>query len=168
MKPTANPEPIAAVLPTLTAEHAFPHLTEAERDARHAAHLEASLATSARQRFDTDCPPGLHPTNTDWNHPGLLPYVAQIAAVRNWRPNADGKGIIATGPTGRGKSRAFWALAERLRCGPPRHEVTIYRAQDFFVRLQSEIKYGNDDARGFIKAVAASPFLFIDDLGHRS
>jgi hypothetical protein len=158
----------AELLPSLTAPD-FVKLTEAEADALHTANVEKMRAGAARDAFDATCPPALHPKATDWGHASLAPFASQIARVRGWTPASEGgKGLLLAGTTGRGKSRAFYALAEKLRVGPPRHDVAIWHAHDFFLSLQSQVHFGNDDAAAFVRAVAHRQFLFIDDLGQEA
>ena len=164
----ARPVRAAELLPSLAAP-GFVKLTEAEADALHAATVEQIRAATARAAFDAICPPALHPTVTDWGHTSLAPFAGQIKRVRGWTPASEGgKGLLLAGPTGRGKSRAFYALAEKLRVGPPRHDVAIWHAHDFFLSLQSQVHFGNDDAAAFVRAVASRQYLFIDDLGQEA
>lgn len=159
---------IAEVLPKIAPPDFVP-LTPEEIEARHAATLEQARAETTRAAFDAICPPALHPKATDWNHASLAPSQAQIERVKGWTSEKEGgKGLLLAGPTGRGKSRAFYALAERLMVGPPRHDVAIWHAHDFFLTLQSQVHYGNDDAAAFVKAVASRKMLFIDDLGQEA
>jgi hypothetical protein len=143
--------------------------TPSDSEARCAAVVESMRAASARARFDEACPPDLHPSRTDWTHTSLAPFAAQIDRVRGWTPEAGaGNGLLLAGPTGRGKSRVFYALAEKLSCEKPRHDVAIWHAHEFFLRLQSQVHFGNDDAAAFVRAVASRPILFIDDLGQEA
>ncbi len=160
----------AVISPAFVAPPGFVPPTPAEIEARAAATIETHRATSARTAFDAACPPELHPKRTDWAHAGLAPFAAQIARVRGWTPTSepDGKGLLLAGPSGRGKSRAFYALAERLRCQTPRHDVALWHAHDFFLSLQSQVHFGNDDAAAFVRSVATRPLLFIDDLGQEA
>lgn len=61
----------------------------------------------------------------------------------------------------------MFALCRRLLCEEGR-DVGIWHAQDFFSALQGEIRYGRDEADGFIKRIAARRVLFIDDYGQQA
>src|ERR1043166_9060750 len=65
---------------------------------------EARLKT-AIDRWHYYCPPKLK--TTDWQHVDLLPYAAQQSVITGWKGGE--RGLLAAGPTGRGKSRATWA-----------------------------------------------------------
>jgi hypothetical protein len=160
---------IAASLPLIEKPDGYTPLSQEQIDARAAAVADKQLADAARMSFDGICPPDLHPSQTDWTHPGLVAFATQIDRVRNWTQESEGgKGLLLAGVSGRGKSRAFYALAERLRCNSPRQDVAIWHAHDFFLSLQSQVHYGNDDAAAFVRAVAARKHLFIDDLGQEA
>ncbi len=159
----------AETIPPLSKPAGFTPPSAEETDARNAAVIEKQRADAARAAFDSSCPPELHPARTNWAHASLAPFTTQIARVRDWTPESEGgKGLLLAGPSGRGKSRAFYALAERLRCQTPRHDVALWHAHDFFLSLQSQVHFGTDDAFAFVRSVAARPFLFIDDLGQEA
>ena len=125
--------------------------------------LNASRRADALRRWEFDCPPMLQ-TN-DWQHPCLAPYAEMIQRVMNYRLGP--KGLIASGPTQRGKSRAMWQLMRRLGVDEA-HEVRHWTAAGWFSKLQEQIHYGRDDAEGWLKAVAQRPIVFIDDLGQEA
>jgi hypothetical protein len=132
-------------------------------DAIGAEYLANARRLACRERWEAACPPALR--ESDWQHPRLVPYAGQIAAILGHSPAQ--KGLLASGPTGRGKSRAMWALMHRLACEEGR-DIRYYHAVEFFAALQSRISYGQDDANGWIEAVARVPIVFIDDLGQQS
>jgi predicted ATPase len=88
---------------------------------------------------------------TDWGHPGLTPYRPQIDKVRNWQFGA--RGIVASGPTRRGKTRAMYDLYRRLACEEGR-DVQFYTAMQFFGKLQEQVNYGRDEASGLVEAIS--------------
>ena len=127
------------------------------------AHIAEARKRDALARYDASVPPGMR--KTDWNHPAMLPNSEQIARVLAHQVGT--KGLILTGRTGRGKTRAMWALLRRLACEEAR-DVRYFHAQDWFSSLHGCLNYGRDDARGWVEAVARRPVVFIDDLGQEA
>jgi DNA replication protein DnaC len=130
----------------------------------------ALLISKARRRdriwrFATACPPLLR--RSDWNHPGMHANRASIDHVRSWQPNGQGRGLLLTGPTGLGKSRAFWSLLHRLMVREG-HDAEIWAAADFFRELQNQVSYGRDDSRRWLRQRAEAPIFAIDDLGQQA
>ena len=117
-----------------------------------------------QERFKLACPPELHPDVTDWAHPNLARYAAQIEQVKAW-PGGK-RGILAAGESGRGKTRAFWHLLGRL--SNESREIRFFTAHAWFARLGQEVRYGSDDAQGWVESVAKAPVVFIDDLGQQA
>lgn len=126
-------------------------------------HIAEARKRDAIARYDASVPPGMR--ETDWAHPAMLPNAEQIARVLAHQ--AGTKGLILTGRTGRGKTRAMWALLRRLACEEAR-DVRYFHAQDWFSALHGCLNYGRDDARGWVEAVARRPVVFIDDLGQEA
>ena len=102
---------------------------------------------------------------SDWNHPRLKPNKAQIDRVLNWQ--ADGKGLLLSGPTGRGKTRSLFALMKRLMCEEGR-DVGYWSAVEWFAALGRNLNYGRDDASGFVRSCARRPIFIMDDLGQEA
>jgi hypothetical protein len=125
--------------------------------------LAASRRADALRSWEHDCPPMLQ--TSDWQHPCLAPYADPIQRVLNYTLGP--KGLIASGPTQRGKSRAMWQLMRRLGVDEAL-DVRHWTAAGWFNRLQEQIHYGRDDAEGWLKAVAQRPIVFIDDLGQEA
>jgi DNA replication protein DnaC len=134
--------------------------TNDELDARSMALLIAARKADAEKRWLASCPVALQAS--DWSHPHLSPYREQITRVMAYKRQA--KGILASGPTGRGKSRALWQLMRRLGCEEG-CDVRYWHAADWFAQLQQQINYGRDDARGWVESVAVRGVVFLDDLG---
>jgi DNA replication protein DnaC len=95
----------------------------------------------------------------------MVRYAESIARVRSWQMHS--QGMLITGPSGRGKSRALWDLLRRLMCREGR-EVRVFRSADFFRRLQEHIKYGSDESRLWLKLLAETPLLALDDWGQEA
>ena len=103
--------------------------------------------------------------HSDWIHPRLATFSSQVAQVLGWQAGA--KGLLVTGPSGRGKTRALWALLRRLMCHESR-DVAIYRSADFFREMQEQINYGRDESARWVKAMAEVPIIAIDDWGQEA
>lgn len=131
-------------------------------DAEYKQRLAEQFRLDSLALWERDCPSEYKVS--DWDHPDLLPFRKQIDRVRNWEPAK--KGIVAVGPTGRAKTRSMWEMvrnqAEKSR------RVCCWHATDWFGELQKQVKYGRDDALGFVKSCARSKILFIDDLGQEA
>ena len=61
----------------------------------------------------------------------------------------------------------MFALCKRLIQDEAK-EVAIWPAKKFFYQLESNVRYGHDEAGEFIKCVAHKKILFIDDYGQES
>jgi DNA replication protein DnaC len=134
-------------------------------DAIGSEYLRNAIAHDARRRYEATVAqqPGL--AATDWSRPYLDPNREQIARVLGWK--AGRRGLLVSGPTGRGKTRAVFELFRRLACDEGR-DVRYWFAGDWFAQLAEQNKYGRDDARGWIDAVARRPIVILDDLGQEA
>lgn len=138
--------------------------TDADRELSYRDFIEAAKRRTARERYEASCPAGYRDFKRD--HPKLRPYHTQIDLVLAWTPDSP-MGLLLSGPTGRGKTRCMWELIRILALEHGR-DVVSYHSTEFFSRLQENIRFGNDDARGWIEAVAARPLVFIDDFGQEA
>lgn len=143
-----------ASLPAAGEQTAIVDADEYVREARRA---------SALVRYRTICPPAY--LSTDWQHPDLAPYLPQIDKVRTWRFAP--RGLVASGPTGRGKTRALWELYRRLTCEDV-VDARFYHATDWFNVLQDKVNFGRDEAAGWVDAVASRRVIIIDDFGQEA
>lgn len=126
-------------------------------------YLADAKKRDAIARYEADSQKGY--PESDWDHAMLRPYRHAIDQVRDWQYGP--MGVIASGKTGRGKTRAIFDLYRRLACEEGR-SVRYWFAGDWFSELQSNVKYGRDDARGWIEAVAKHPIVILDDLGQEA
>jgi DNA replication protein DnaC len=131
--------------------------------ARGETYRQAAILESRRDYFLARCPVEYQTFNPD--HERLQGNREQIDRVLDWRFGP--KGIIAAGPTGKGKTRAMYALCRRLLCDEA-VDVAMWHAQDFFAELQAQVIFGRDEAAGFIKRQANRRVLFIDDYGQEA
>jgi DNA replication protein DnaC len=90
---------------------------------------------------------------------------AALEKVLAWKRNP--VGLLLSGPQGRGKTRAAYALCSRLLCDEGVN-VALWQASAFFAELQGYVRYGNDEASGFIERQAARPVFFLDDFGQQA
>lgn len=130
--------------------------------------LSAQLIREARlkdatNRFHADI--GGKYLESDWSHPSMLKNASQIDRVKGWQFGS--RGLLASGPTGLGKTRAITALYRRLACVEGR-EIRYFNAADFFSALGSQVKYGRDDASGWVRSIAMRPIFILDDLGQEA
>jgi len=132
-------------------------------EAASLAYVAEARKRDAIARYELVVPTAMR--ESDWTHPSLVPNREQIARVLSHQVTH--KGLLLTGRTGRGKTRAMWALLRRLACDEAR-DVRYFHAQDWFSTLQSYLNFGRDDARGWVDAVARRPVIFIDDLGQEA
>jgi DNA replication protein DnaC len=136
---------------------------EAEREAVSRKLAAEAFARDNLNRWQAACPADLQ--TSDWDDPRLAPHRAQIDAVLGYQIAR--KGIIATGATGRGKSRAMWALMRRLS-GEPGIGCTFWHSHEFFAELGAQIRFGDDCAPRWVSAVARHRVVFIDDFGQEA
>lgn len=130
--------------------------------------LTAQLVREARlkdatNRFYADI--GGEYLDTDWQHPSMKANRVQIERIKSWQFGK--RGILASGPTGLGKTRAITALYRRLACEEGR-DVRYFNAADFFASLGAQVKYGRDDAQGWVKSIATRSIFILDDLGQEA
>lgn len=111
----------------------------------------------------TFCPESLR--TFDPEHPTAQANREAISKVLLWERGA--KGLLLTGPTGKCKTRASWQLLARLYRDEG-VECRWWHSADFFAALGAEVKYGRDDARGWVDAVASRPVVFLDDWGQEA
>jgi DNA replication protein DnaC len=164
-----DPKPFASVMADdedKPFEPVAPKLPPDERT-RQLEEISKSILKGQRRadnlvRWEAACPPGLR--ESDWSHERLSPYRAQIDRVLGHQLGK--KGIIASGPTGRGKSRSMWQLMRRF--SEDGLEVRFFSASDWFTSLQEQIRYGRDDARGWVETVAKRHVVFLDDYGQEA
>lgn len=161
---------IAEQNPATGTETALLAISEAEREAREARREAAALEMlreSRRQdgirRWQEFFPPAIQ--STDWAHPALVPYASPIAAVRGYQLGA--KGILASGPSGRGKTRSMAALMRRLG-QEDGNDVRYWSAMDWFSTLQSCLDYGRDSAQRWVEATASRHVVLFDDYGQEA
>lgn len=129
------------------------------------AYVSDARLRDARRRFERFIGEWPEFAETDWSRSKYDENRAAIAAITCWQ--AGRKGVLASGPTGRGKTRAIVDLFRRLACDEGR-DVRYYFAGDWFAILQAQLNFGRDEARGWVEACARRPLVVIDDLGQEA
>ncbi len=132
-------------------------------EAASLSYLAEARKRDAITRYEASVPVAMRAS--DWAHPTLALNQEQIGRVLGHQVGQ--RGLLLTGRTGRGKTRAMWALLRRLAHEEAR-DIRYFHAQDWFGTLQSCLNFGRDDARGWVEAVARRPIVFIDDLGQEA
>ena len=132
-------------------------------EARSQRALAEARAADRLARFEADV--GEKYRQTDWTHPKMQPFLAVSQRVMAWQPG--GRGLLVTGPSGRGKTRAVSALYRRLAIEEGR-DVRYFNAADWFAMLGEQVNYGKDDARPFINRHARYPIFILDDMGQQA
>lgn len=136
-----------------------------DREARSARLVAEQLAAARLATYEADI--GEAYRATDWDHSHIAPYSAAISLIRAWK--AQPKGLIATGPSGRGKTRAIADLYRRLMIDDG-VRVRYIKAATWFARLNEEGKgaFGRDDARRWVENEAKAPVYILDDIGQQA
>jgi len=142
----------------------MPAPTEAiDLDARAEAFYADAVLRTRTLYFEGNCPRDFREFDAD--RPEIQINREQINRVMAWKPAQ--LGILASGETGRGKTRSMFALCKRLLCEEGK-DVAIWHAKDFFAELEGNVRFGRDEAGDFVRRVAMRPILFIDDYGQEA
>lgn len=119
--------------------------------------------SDGQRYYDTFRPKAFH--GFDAAHPLLASNVAAINSILSWE--YESKGLLITGPTGKGKSRSCWELLRRLYAQEGL-ECRWYHSMDWLTELNECMKYGRDDAKGWVSDVAWRRVVFLDDWGQEA
>lgn len=125
-------------------------------------YLEEAKRKDALARWKYHCPPELQ--ETDFDHPNLKPYRKLHDEILAWQWGK--KGVLASGPTGRGKTRSMWQLMRKL--AEEGRDIRYFTATDFFADMQAQTAFGRDNCAAWCRAFAGVPIVFIDDLGQEA
>ena len=102
---------------------------------------------------------------TDWSRMHFDRNREAIEAVQSWEHG--NRGMLLTGPTGRGKTRAILDLLRRLALDDGQ-DFRYWHASTWFSELQKQNRFGRDEASSWVSATAARPIVVIDDLGQEA
>jgi DNA replication protein DnaC len=130
-----------------------------------AAYLAQAKRESSRARYEATVREYPEMADTDWSRPQFDKNRPQIDRIRQWQPGK--RGILAAGPSGRGKSRSIFDLYRRLSVDDGL-DVRYWSAARWFSTLQEQVSYGRDTARGWIEVCADRPILILEDLGQEA
>lgn len=135
----------------------------AEQEADRQRFLE--LQREARQERADEfylavCPTAYRATNFD--DPRLAHNRDQIDTVLQWSYGP--RGLLLSGPSRSGKTRAMWGLLRRLILDELR-AVRFLHGQELSAEIAGAIRYGAEDALEGMQRLARAPILAIDDLG---
>jgi DNA replication protein DnaC len=126
------------------------------------AYIAERKAEAALERWAAACPDNMR--ETDFADARLCASRSQIDKVLAWQYGT--RGLLLTGESGRGKTRSAWHLCRRMAALGM--DIRYFTAQEWFSKLQSQVNYGRDDAGEWIKALAKTPLVFIDDMGQEA
>lgn len=157
-EPTHASEAINAFL----AGEPLPPTVHIDMDEAAAKYLRESKIATALERWNDACPDLLK--HSDFTRPDLGDVAAQIREILAWE--YQDQGLFITGPTGRAKSRAAWALLRKL--AEQGREIRYFTASEWFSELQAQVRFGRDEAGSWVKALSKTPLVFIDDLGQEA
>lgn len=118
---------------------------------------EEEARRQARRRAD-DFDNGLCPALYRDTDPGRLPEAAARVLGHAYGP----KGLLAHGPTGRGKTRAMWLLLRRLHV--VEGKSLAYRDALEFAE-EAVASYRGNVARAWVDRLVGVGVFFLDDLG---
>jgi DNA replication protein DnaC len=88
-----------------------------------------------------------------------------VGRVINWQHGK--RGLIITGETGLGKTRACAVLMRRLLVDELR-DFRCYHATEFFTKMREFTKYGRDDIEPWLRDLSSYSGVFIDDYGQEA
>lgn len=137
----------------------------ADWDAKSSQYVADARRESACLRWEALATEMPKMVETDWNRPVFERNADAISAVRNWSHNS--KGLLLTGPTGRGKTRAILDLLRRLAVDEG-HDFRYWHASTWFSELQKQNRFGRDEAHSWVSATAIHGTVVIDDLGQEA
>ena len=139
-------------------------LTQEYMDQVTADYIKAAKRSSALDYWTHVCPSEYQVF--DFNHENSLKYASQINHIINW-DYLSKKGLIASGKSNVGKTRSFWELIRRLAFN---HSIKVecYSSAKWFNLLQENVRFGRDEAYGWVESVAKRPIVFIDDFGQQA
>ena len=136
-----------------------------EWDAKSQRMIAEAMRESAKARWallKADMP---EMVESDWSRAQYEVNADAINTVRNWQYGS--RGLLLSGPTGRGKTRAILDLLQRLAIDDGK-DFRYWHASTWFSELQKQNRYGRDEASAWVNAVGVRPLVVIDDLGQEA
>lgn len=141
----------------------LPRMTPEEIEYHNQAYLQAALKQSRAAYFEYRFEPDMkEPLNVN-----LLPPQSadKVAMVTSWQYGP--RGLIVSGPTGLGKTRACVALMRRLLVDEAR-DWKVYHATEFFSKMKEFDRYGRDDVEPWLRELTRAAGVYIDDYGQEA
>lgn len=157
-EPQTLPIPIDLPPPDETA-------TTIDWEAKSARYVAEARRASALKRWDVLAAEIPEMIETDWTRSHFDANRAAIESVLAWQRSK--KGLLLSGPTGRGKTRAIMALLRKLALDDGQ-DFRYWHASEWFSELQKQNRYGRDEASSWVGATAVRPIVVIDDLGQEA
>jgi len=135
--------------------------SELERLARD--YIARARKQDAIARYEAYCPPEYK--SYDRNHPVAAANMENINRILSWKYGK--RGLLVTGPTGVNKTRSLWGLTRRL-AHDDGVDFRYYNASDWLSGLHECVKYGRDEAKGWVDKLGWCPLVIIDDWGQEA
>lgn len=167
MTTETDPTPFAeTVAPWLAYGAEIPAPSPDRMEQRSRELIAAAKREDARRRWETLAADAPALIETDWARPEFDRNRDALAKVAAW-DSSSRKGLLLTGETGLGKTRAIIALLRRLALDDGL-DFRYWQASSWFSDLSRQNQYGRDEARAWIDAVAARRIVVIDDIGQEA
>jgi DNA replication protein DnaC len=146
--------------------NSFGNVTRMSREESEA-YDEAYLRRAIKQSREAYFEYRFEPDMKELLNVNLLPPQSadKVALVTGWQYNS--RGLIVSGPTGLGKTRACVALMRRLLVDEVR-DIKIYHATEFFSKMKEFDRYGRDDVEPWLRELTWASGVFIDDYGQEA
>lgn len=157
-EPQTLPIPIDLPAPDETAE-------PTDWEAKSARYVAEARRESARKRWEALAAEQPEMIETDWDRSHFDANRNAIDSILGWERSP--RGLLLSGPTGRGKTRAILALLRRLALDDG-EDFRYWHASEWFSQLQKQNRYGRDEAHLWVSATAVRPIVVIDDLGQEA
>ena len=128
-------------------------------------YIEDARRQSARDRWNVLEAEMPQMVETDWSRRHFDRNREAIETVQDWESSK--RGLLLTGPTGRGKTRVILDLLRRLALDDGQ-DFRYWHASTWFSELQKQNRFGRDEASSWVSATAVRPIVVIDDLGQEA
>ena len=141
----------------------WPVMTDDERDATVREYEAGILVRQAelhqehlRKKWEQLCPPIYRE-----NDPNLLPNLPMFEQVQKWEYGPEG--LLLLGPSRLGKTRAAWALLNRLHFKEKR-KIVAFNPMDLKLAVANAWRNREEDEPNVASQLRRAQILFLDDL----
>ena len=162
-----DPQPVADLLPMTASDATATANAQTDWDRVSADYIAEARRETARQRWERLACEMPEMVETDWTRAKFDANRTAIESVTAWTHQHGGKGLLLTGPTGRGKTRSILAMLQRHAIMDGQ-DFRYWHAATWFSELQRQNRFGREEARSWVDAVAVRPLVVIDDLGQEA